>query len=59
MSLPEQGEVATCGRCGRSIIWEFDDELDPYGFWYDERGIEACTPTANDEDQYHQPAEGA
>lgn len=55
---PEDGEVGTCRRCKRQIIWERDNDRDPYGFWLDnEHGTEVCTPGPNDEDFYHEPEE--
>ena len=58
--LPAHLEVGTCARCGRGIVWEFDDPTtsndNPYGFWYDqEYGTEACTPGPADDDRYHDP----
>lgn len=49
-------ETGTCGRCGRAIVWEFDNDEDSYGMWFTvEHGTDACIPGPNDEDRYHSP----
>lgn len=61
----EEGDTATCRRCGKAITWSFDIGNDgagnpvvstETGFWYgDEDGTEACIPGPDDADRYHAP----
>lgn len=55
-------ETTTCGRCGGLIEWvpDLDDNEEPvpegYGLWVSvTTGLEACEPTADDEDTWHHP----
>ena len=50
-----EGQCEICARCGQEIIWEFDNDIDPYGMWTSEETLHACTPGPNDEDRWHTP----